>query len=340
MNILSSTLPQVISFLKEVSGKRDYHAAALYREVYKNGNRNFFDCPEFETSSGVQKKLENKVSLSPGVVVDTRSEEDLIKMVTRLSDGLMIESVIIPMNRYNTLCVSSQVGCKMGCRFCRTGQMGFHRNLTVSEITGQIFNARFSLKKKIKNIVFMGMGEPLDNFENVICAIRVMNEQKGFDIALRHITLSTAGFAEKIDRLGRIGLKGLRLAVSVNAPDDDTRSFLMPINKACSMNMLKQALLNYPLPKRGTFLFEYILIKGLNDSMKDAIKLAEYIKPLPVRLNLIPYNFVEGFNYASPSDDEMNRFAQALMDQGVFVVKRWSKGRSVAAACGQLGHHC
>ena len=223
----------------------------------------------------------------------------------------------------------------MGCRFCETGRMGFKRNLTVSEITGQLFNARFILKEKIKNIVFMGMGEPFDNFDPVIRAMRIMNEQKGFDIAFRHITLSTAGLTNGIETLGNLNLPGLRLAVSINASDDKTRSWLMPM--AGSMETLKKTLERFPLPKRGCFLFEYILIKGLNDSKKDAIRLSEYIKPLPVRLNLIPYNPVSRFNYKSPCDDDMKRFSDILTDNGIFVVKRWSKGRSVAAGCGQLG---
>ena len=186
----------------------------------------------------------------------------------------------------------------------------------------------------------MGMGEPFDNFDTVMESIWIMNEQKGFDIALRHITVSTTGLTGGIEALGRLKMKGLRLAVSVNAPDDKTRSFLMPVNHAHSLQALKAALEAFPLTRRECFLFEYILIKGLNDSGSDAIKLAEYIYPLPVRLNLIPLNPVKGFNYESPSDDDMLRFSEILTSQGVFVVKRWSRGRSVAAGCGQLGLTC
>jgi len=340
MNILEFTLDELTGFLKKEFGKGLFHASALYREIYRTGNRDIVSIPEFAASQTFARALEKRIILSPGQVIDTFRENDLVKFITRLPDGQKIESVLIPMTGRNTLCVSSQAGCRMGCRFCETGRDGLKRNLSVSEIIGQVFNARFVLREKIKNIVFMGMGEPFDNFDTVMAAIRIMNEQKGFDIALRHITVSTSGLISGIEKLGRLKMKGLRLAVSVNAADDKTRSFLMPVNQAHSLPALKAALQAFPLTRRECFLFEYILIKGLNDSANDAIKLAEYIHPLPVRLNLIPLNPVMGFNYESPSDDDMQRFAEILSDQGIFVIKRWSKGRSVAAGCGQLGLAC
>ena len=339
MKILELTLEQLSAELKKRYGKGLYHASALFREIFKSGNTDFLCAEEFMASPAFAEKLKNHVNLSPGCIIETFKEDNLTKFITRLSDGQKIESVIIPMTNHQTLCVSSQVGCKMGCRFCETGKMGFKRNLQVSEITGQLFNARFVLNRNIKNIVFMGMGEPLDNFDNVIQAIRIMNEQKGFNIALRHITVSTVGLIKGIEKLGRLGLNGLRLAISINASDDKTRSWLMPVNQTAPLEGLKKSLTLFPLPNRGCFLFEYILIKGLNDSQNDAIRLARYIKPLPVRLNLIAYNPVDGFDFESPCDDDMHRFSDVLMNEGVFVVKRWSKGRSVAAGCGQLGRN-
>lgn len=340
MNILEFTLKELTGFFRTKFGKGLFHASAFYRQIYKTGSPDILSLPEFAASRAFAERLEKNLILAPGQVTDTFREKDLVKFITRLSDGLKIESVLIPMTGRNTLCVSSQAGCRMGCRFCETGRAGLKRNLSISEIIGQVFNARFVLGENIKNIVFMGMGEPFENFDNVISAIRIMNEQKGFDIALRHITVSTAGLVPGIEALGRLNMKGLRLAVSVNAADDKTRSFLMPVNHAHSLKALKTALKNFPLTRRECFLFEYILIKGLNDSARDAIKLAEYIHPLPVRLNLIPLNPVTGFNYESPSDDDMQSFAEILADQGIFVIKRWSKGRSVSAGCGQLGLAC
>jgi 23S rRNA (adenine2503-C2)-methyltransferase len=340
MEILDLTLDQLTYQLKRDYGKGLFHAAAVYREIFKLGNKDVYTAQESQASPGLGLLLKDAITLEPGQVIQTVDENNLTKFITQLADGNRIESVVIPMTNHHTLCVSSQVGCRMGCRFCETGKMGLKRNLTPGEITGQVFNARFNLKQKIKNIVFMGMGEPFDNFDNVIQAVQIMNEQKGFDIALRHITISTAGLPGGIERLDRLNLSGLRLAVSINAADDKTRSWLMPVNHRASLESLKTALKKFRLPKRGCFLFEYILIKGLNDSPKDAVNLAEYIKPLPVRLNLIPYNPVDGFDFQSPGDDEMKRFADLLTSQGVFVIKRWSRGRSVAAGCGQLGRGC
>ncbi len=340
MDILTYTLDEWIDFFKREFGKGRFHAEALFRAVHRTGNPDLSGVPEFTASGNLADRIGRRLTLKPGRVVETQEEEGLTKFITRLADGLNIESVIIPMTGRHTLCVSSQAGCRMGCRFCETGKAGLKRNLTVSEILGQLFNARFVLGREIKNIVFMGMGEPFDNFGPVIQAVRIMTEQKGFDIALRHITISTAGLVPGIVELGRLGLKGLRLAVSINAPDDDTRSRLMPVNRRYSMQELKSALSRFPLEKKGCFLLEYILIKGVNDSETHARLLAEYIDPLPVRLNLIPLNPVDGFAHDPPDDGDMHRFAQILMNRGIFVVKRWSRGRSVSAGCGQLGRSC
>ncbi len=325
--------------LKTGYGKGLFHAEAMYRQVFKRGNPDVLSIPEFKDSPRLTRALEGKIALNPGEVTKIFKEEDLTKFITRLSDGLKIESVIIPMTRHNTLCVSSQVGCKMGCVFCETARLGFKRSLTVSEIVGQVYNARHTLGHDIKNIVFMGMGEPFDNFDAVMTAVKVINAQKGFDIALRHITISTAGLVPGIDRLAKMKMANIRLAISVNAPDDRVRSRLMPVNNRWPMAELKKSLMNYPLPKRGVFLFEYILIKGVNDSPEDANLLAQFIHPLQVRLNLIAYNPIEAFDHDSPCDEEMHKFADILTQRGIFVIKRWSKGRSVSAGCGQLGKH-
>ena len=339
INLLAYPLDRLVRTFEREFDKGDFHARALYREVFKRGNLNFLSAPEFVNSPKLARALEKRVVVSPGQVTDTFEEEGLTKFITRLDDGLKVESVIIPMTRYKTLCVSSQVGCKMGCAFCATAKIGFRRNLTVAEILGQVYNARHTLGEPVKNVVFMGMGEPLDNFDAVMGAVAVMKEQRGFDIAHRHITLSTAGLVPGINRLAEMNLPGIRLAVSVNGPDDRTRSALMPVNNRYPLADLKKSLAAYPLTARGTFLFEYILIKGVNDSMDHARALADFIRPLPVRLNLIPYNPIEGFDHDSPDDGEMQVFAQALTRAGIFVIKRWSKGRSVSAGCGQLGRN-
>ena len=242
IDILEFTLEHLIQTFDKDFGKGRFHARALFRDIFKQGNTNFLTSPEFLDSPRFARDLKGKVSVNPGEVVNSFDEEELTKFITRLSDGLEIESVIIPMTRHNTLCVSSQVGCKMGCKFCETGRMGFKRNLTVSEITGQLYNARHYLEKDIKNIVFMGMGEPFDNFDHVMGAIHIMNEQQGFDIALRHMTLSTVGLVPGIEKLGQMKMPGLRLAISINAVDDKIRSQLMPVNKQFPLAALKKSL--------------------------------------------------------------------------------------------------
>lgn len=337
MEVLSCTLNQVVKAFQQQYGKGLFHAQALYKEVFKSGNCRFTSHQAFLESPVLAEQVRQQMRVTPGEVIQTEKDGSLTKFVTRLNDNSRIESVIIPMTHHHTLCVSSQVGCRMGCRFCQTGKMGFKRNLESHEITGQLYNARFVLNQKIRNVVFMGMGEPLDNFNHVIQSIRIMNEQKGFDIARRRITLSTAGLPDGIDKLGSLNIRGLRLAVSVNASNNRLRSEMMPINRRYPLERIKSSLMGYPLPKRGCFLFEYIVMKGVNDRIEDAGVLAQFIKPLPVRLNLIPYNPVQGLDYAPPDDSDLHKFADALTDQGIFVIKRWSKGSSLAAGCGQLG---
>jgi 23S rRNA (adenine2503-C2)-methyltransferase len=225
----------------------------------------------------------------------------------------------------------------MGCVFCETAKSGLIRSLTADEIVGQVYNARFRLGVDVKNVVFMGMGEPFDNFEAVMQAIRVMNDPRGLDIAHRHITVSTVGLTDGIHRLGMMSWPKLNLAVSLNAPNDNLRSIIMPINHRIPMNDLKQALLHYPLRKKGSFLIAYVLFKDLNDTREDAFQLADFLHPLPVRLNLIPFNPGMDARFRAPSDEDIHRFAGWLAAKNIFVLKRWSKGRSLMAGCGQLG---
>ena len=272
--------------------------------------------------------------------IDNTVEEDgLIKFITRLNDGLCIESVIIPMSSYSTLCVSSQVGCKMGCAFCETGSNGFYRNLNTEEIVGQIYTARFHFGYEIRNVVIMGMGEPLDNFDNVSQAIGIISDQRGFNIAKRHITLSTVGMAEGLKKLSGLGWQDLKLAISLNAPNDKIRSRIMPINHTFPMEKLRKALMDYPLKRKSVIFIEYVLIKGLNDTRESARQLAEYLKPLKTKVNLIPVNpnTYSDTRFETPSQEDMNRFYSWLTENGLFVRKRTARGLGLMAACGQLG---
>jgi 23S rRNA (adenine2503-C2)-methyltransferase len=291
----------------------------------------FAGCPE------LARKVETDLVISTGRVVQQVADGGIVKFVTRLADDLDIESVVIPMFKRHTLCVSSQVGCSMGCRFCRTGKMGLVRNLTASEIVGQVFNARHTLGIDIRNVVFMGMGEPLDNLDNVVQAIGVLADQRGLDITRRYITVSTVGLTAGIDRLAQLKAPPLNLAVSLNAPTDQIRSLVMPINRANPMAALRASLLRYPLAKKSAFFIEYVLIQGVNDRQEHARALARYLSPLKVKLNLIPYNPAPDSRLAPPSTEGYEQFHAWLVAEKVFVRRRKEKGGSIMAACGQLG---
>lgn len=275
---------------------------------------------------------------------------------------LETESVIIPMRgrrgvEWHTLCVSSQVGCRMGCRFCETARMGLVRNLTAAEIVTQFLVARDLMAARapratpdeppgryryfasgIHNIVFMGMGEPLDNFDAVTQAIRVLGEPNGLDFPHAQITVSTAGRVDGLRRLAALGWPNLRLAISLNAADDARRAALMPVNRAMPLAELRRALDEYPLARKGRLMIEYVLLAGVNDSPADARAVADWCRGLPCVVNVIPYNPQRAAAYATPDEETIVRFTAALRAAGAFVKRRLTKGRDLLGACGQLGN--
>jgi 23S rRNA (adenine2503-C2)-methyltransferase len=265
---------------------------------------------------------------------------DTVKAVLRTHDGLEIECVRIPMaNGQSTLCLSSQIGCKMGCRFCETGRMGLLRDLSAGEIVAQVVVARSVLGWEAKNLVFMGMGEALDNVENLIQALRVLNDKRGLDYGQQRITVCTVGHVEGVARLKALGWKRLNLAFSLNAATDDKRSALMPINRKTPLEPTLDALAAYPLRRNFTFAVNYCLMPGLNDSREDARAVAVVVERLGrVLLNLIPYNPGTDALTRAPTEQEIAGFIAWLEEDGVPVRRRKTKGRSVMAACGQLGN--
>lgn len=337
MKILDQTHDQFVAAFDRRYGQGAYYSTAVYRQVMKTGKAMFDGLDVLNHCPDLARQLETELVLSTGRLVKRVSDGDAVKLVTRLADGLDIESVVIPMFKRNTLCVSSQVGCRMGCHFCRTARMGLLRNLTAAEIVGQVFAVRHQLGVDIRNVVFMGMGEPLDNLDNVIQAVRVLSDQRGLDIARRYITISTAGLTTGIDRLASLDGPPLNLAVSLNAPTDDIRTAIMPINRSNPMDVLSASLKRYPLAKKSAFFMEYVLIQGVNDRQEHARALARYLAPLKVKLNLIPYNPAPGSGLKSPSVGAYERFHAWLVAEKVFVRRRGEKGRSIMAACGQLG---
>ncbi len=337
MNLLSLTYDQLEEQFRLRYDRGAYHAAALYRAFYTAGNLDLALIPEFEKSKALAKKVGRDLG-GPLPELTRQIEADgVTKLQLRLRDGLAIETVLIPMANHATVCVSCQVGCRMGCRFCETGQMGLLRQLTTDEIVVQVYMARVRLGVAVRNVVFMGMGEPLDNFDAVIQAIRVLEDQRGLNIAKRRITLSTVGLVPGIERLVALNWPQLKLAVSLNAAENTQRSALMPVNQRFDLEELRTALEHYPLARGNVLLVEYVQIKNVNDTPEDARRLADYVAGLPVRINLIPYNPRQATPFEAPNQEEVHRFHQVLIDLGLFVRLRRSKGAGIQAACGQLG---
>jgi 23S rRNA (adenine2503-C2)-methyltransferase len=302
----------------------------------------------------LQVVLESAISLAlPEMNGVLESRDGTKKIVFRLKDGQMIESVIIPRADRATLCISSQVGCGIGCRFCRTAEMGLIRNLTAGEIVGQVIQANKILREnpirdgssakisenpflnRINHIVFMGMGEPLANLDHVTSALRVLTAPKGFAMSPRRITLSTSGLPSKITELGESGIP-VNLSVSLTAADDQTRERLMPINRHYPINSILNAVRQLPLKKRQRVTFEYVLLAGVNDRPEDAKKLARLLAPFKSKVNLIAFNPYEGSPFSRPTSDDVLLFQKILLEKRVSTTIRQSRGDDILGACGQL----
>jgi 23S rRNA (adenine2503-C2)-methyltransferase len=303
-----------------------------------------------------QPGLSVQVAAVTRVLREGHPEGQVIKFVQDLGTGpgagrervgLETESVLIPMIGKRglptyTLCVSSQVGCAMGCGFCETAQMGLLRSLAPEEIVGQWFAAAHTVGIRPKNLVFMGMGEPLDNLESVIAAIAVLTDTNGPGMAMNKITVSTVGRVSGIRRLAAQvhapGWHRLGLAVSVNAPNDRIRSELMPVNRRWPMAELRRALLDWPKYGGAKICIEYVLIPGVNDAPEHARELAEWVRPLPACVNLIPYNPRRNSPWPAPKEEQVAEFMAWLGEAGAYVKRRRTKGRDMMGACGQLGN--
>ena len=264
-------------------------------------------------------------------------EDGVVKFLLKM-DGLESESVIIPMQGRSTLCVSSQIGCKMGCAFCETGKMGLRKQLSAAEIVAQVFYALHFFKVRVQNIVFMGMGEPMDNWENVKQAIQILTDPGGFGFGFSRITVSTSGDVEGIYRLMEEMDPALNLAISLNASQDPIRGRIMPVNKSWNMEKLKKAMLDYCSNPRRKIFIEYVLLQGINDGLNHAEEVAEYLQDLRVKINLIPYNPQRRGPFMPPSNEVIDQFKNHLRAKGYPVTVRQTKGQKIKAACGQLGN--
>lgn len=271
-------------------------------------------------------------------VTHNEAPDGVIKGILGTHDNLSVETVVIPEEDKVTQCISTQVGCRMGCSFCATAQMGFHRNLTAGEIANQAAWGRKTAEKsgaRISNLVYMGMGEPLDNYEPVRDSLLILLDPLGHNLSTRKITISTAGHVPGLQQLGRESFQ-VNLAVSINSPTQEVRARLMPISRRWPLQMLMETLRCFPLEKRRRITVEYVLLAGVNDSIKDAKKLALLFRGIPSKMNLIRINPFPGCAYKSPTMDQAERFQDVLRSEGYTVFLRKSRGAEIQAGCGQL----
>ena len=331
------TLSQLIDFVESVRLPK-YRGKQIFAWLYRPNVSDFSQMTDL--TKDLRETLASQASFHwPDIADVERSKDGTVKFGFKLEDNTYIESVLIPEDDRNTLCVSSQVGCAMGCEFCLTGGMGFKRNLTPGEIVGQVVRVRDWLydddsEPALNNLVFMGMGEPLANFDNLLVALEILTDQRGLNFSDRRITVSTCGLVPKIIELGQ--RTKANLAVSLHSVDDSVRSKLMPINNKYPVAELLEACRNFPMPKRKRIMFEYILIKDLNDSVSDAEILAEKLRDIPCKINLLPYNETEALSFQRPSDEKIELFQKTLWKAGYTVLVRSSRGSDISAACGQL----
>lgn len=324
-------------------GEKPFRATQLLKWIYQYG------VTDFNEMSNIKKDLrahlcEIACIRAPEIVSEQRSADGTIKWALNVGDNQLVETVLIPEEDRNTLCISTQVGCPVKCSFCRTGAQGFNRNLKVFEIIGQVFCAasrvgfvRGGQEKPISNIVMMGMGEPLLNLENVLKVTKILLSDYAFGLSKRRVTISTSGIAPVINKLA--GRVDVALALSLHAPNDELRDILVPVNKKYKIKEVLDSVKNY-LDKSnancGRVTIEYVLLDHVNDSTDHAHELARLLKDVPCKINLIPFNSHDASDYKKPSNSRIDRFYKVLFDYGFTVVTRTTRGDDIAAACGQL----
>lgn len=335
INIYQKTKSEFCKSLFEQLGKGEIYAKRLYQAWLRHGR--LLQEEEVEPQArALLRELISRVDFSLPLIETPETQGATYKYILRLHDGLAVEFVVIPMQAGATLCISSQVGCLKGCRFCATGKMGLYRDLAVEEIVGQVYHAIHTIKANIRNIVFMGMGEPFDNYDAVMQAIRVLTDPYGINLGASHISVSTSGVVDKIYRFADEADEALNLAVSVNAPSDEVRTKIMPVNKQWNMQELKEAMQYYLRSPRREILVEYVLLEGVNDQIEDARKLCDYLEGLRVKINVIPYNAGLGARFKTPSSEVVEAFMIELRNRKFSTFLRQTKGEKIMAACGQL----
>jgi 23S rRNA (adenine2503-C2)-methyltransferase len=317
-------------------GHESFRARQLFAWIYRRG------ITEVKAMTDLSRELRATLSASfklttPEIISRERSSDGTEKFLLRLADGRQIESVFIPDTPSMTFCISTQVGCAMACAFCLTGKMGLVRNLSAGEIVGQVrvLAHNVDLRDKAFNIVLMGMGEPLHNYDATMKALRILADEHGFALPPRRVTLSTVGLLSALERLASEPIMP-NLAISLHAPTDAQRGELVPLNKKYGVSDVIKACKRFPIRKRSRITFEYVLLAGVNDSPQDARVLAKLVASVKCKVNLIPLNAAPGIPFERPSDAAIDRFAKILSERGVTVSVRKSRGRDIRAACGQL----
>ena len=301
-----------------------------------------YNCRDFSEMSNISKSLRSKLAEHfhfslPKIQQRTHSIDGSIKYLMELNDGAVVESVWMPSDSRKTLCLSTQVGCRLNCSFCLTASLGLKRNLTAGEIIGQhiAINEELEEKDQITNVVFMGMGEPLDNYVPVVNALRIMTSPEAMKVSTRKVTVSTSGLVEKIKAFQEENLH-INLAISLNASDNATRDWLMPINKKYPIEVLIDCLKKYPLTPQRRHTIEYVLLEGINDSDEDAERLAKWLQGVPCKINLIPFNFFDSSEYRPPSENRVLDFQNYLMKRNFSAFIRKNRATDILGACGQL----
>ncbi|MDR1487299.1 MAG: 23S rRNA (adenine(2503)-C(2))-methyltransferase RlmN [Deltaproteobacteria bacterium] len=319
-------------------GEKPYRGHQLASWLFRKG------ADDLEQMTDISRKVRSKISetatsqsLLKPISVDL-SPDGSIRILWELSDDEKVESVVLPERDHLTLCLSTQVGCRMGCRFCRTGTLGLTRNLSPGEILGQIVEAKKIITHPLPltNLVFMGMGEPLENAENTLKSIAVITDPALMAFSMRRISVSTVGVIPELKRLSSSGGISVGLTISLGSATDEIRSSIMPVNKAWPIAELKQVLLNFPLQRGRRLTFAYVLLKDVNDSPQQAQALSRFLGGLKAKVNLIPFNPWPQAPFQSPSQDAVDAFKKVLTDKHHTVIVRRSKGQSIGAACGQL----
>lgn len=346
VNILGLTSDAFADAARFAVGKGHGIATRLYPQVMDAGRFALEDFTIAEDSATAWRKHFSVDLLEVASVVEEPGEfGTTAKAILKTHDGYEVECVRIPMRHGDgdqldyTLCLSSQVGCKMGCTFCETGRMGLIRHLTAAEIVSEVVTVRAKLGWPVRNLVFMGMGEALDNVDHVIQALKVLTDKRGLHYSQERITICTSGHAEGLAKLAALNWKRLNLSISLNAANDEARSRVMPVNRKTPLAELQRILAAYPQRKNFTLGVNYCLMPGMNDARQDAADVAAFCKPLGrVLVNLIPYNPGNAPLTRAPEEEEIVRFIGWLREDGLPVRRRITKGRSIMAACGQLGN--